>query len=131
MRDRRYRVWDPETEKMELVGALDWEGDCEKIITCNTQTQKLYNGYYPEYDFKIMEYLNKFDSNKKELCEGDIVLRIYGMVKVLYKCVYDVGKCCYIFDPITEGNYSKDLIHEHKVFTIVGNIFQNPEMLKG
>jgi len=70
MRNIKFRIWDKENKKMHMVGALDWDFSCENIVTCNTPENKLYFGYYKDFDPIIMQYIGVCDKNKKDIRGG-------------------------------------------------------------
>lgn len=74
------------------------------------------------------QYTGLKDKNGIEIYEGDIV----KTKNSLYKVIYD--KCC--FWGIDEmGKYPiyqiKHYIMEDEIFEVIGNIYENPELLEG
>ena len=123
MRKFEFRVFDPESRKMEQVGALDWDYTCSNIITCNTLTQKLYRGYHADSNFILMQFTGLTDINDKKIYENDIVALYKQEGVVVYK------QCVFIVEWYKEGkiNY-KSYLHECGKLKIIGNICENPEI---
>lgn len=78
-------------------------------------------------DLKIMEYTGLKDKNNKEIYEGDILFESFG--KRYYKVVFENGGFRAEFNGDFE-EYSLDLIDVvAQGCEIVGNIYENPELL--
>ncbi len=74
----------------------------------------------------IMQYIGIKDKNQKEIYEGDIVNG--GMYNGSYKLgiiVFNNGK--FYAEPI--GKFSEGISEEWNWFEVVGNIYENPELL--
>jgi uncharacterized phage protein (TIGR01671 family) len=124
MREIKFRVWDKENKKMSKVGAIDWNLACSEIITCNTQYEKLYNGYHEDFDFILMQYTGLKDKNGKEIYEGDVVKADYAGSHPFGEIVYDSGAFkVKIFD-------SPFFFYDCKV-EVIGNIYENSELIGG
>ena len=76
---------------------------------------------YPE---TIGQYTGLTDKNGKKIFEGDIVKNSIGtfIVKFLYGTF-----CC----SLIEENYLTELCSIHNQCEVIGNIHDNPELLKG
>ena len=75
----------------------------------------------------LMQYTGLKDKNGIDVYEGDVV----KTKNSLYKVIYD--KCC--FWGIDEmGKYpiyqTKHYVMEDEIFEVIGNIYENPELLK-
>jgi len=153
MREIKFRAWDKINEKMIYSNGeidyfdgdgieggametifLDMWGNVEKYIhtTGGTNEVKMIN------DAEIMQYTGLKDKNGKEIYEGDILkveLRskdnYIGRVDFNYGQFWCVkhngyGGTGYDFDFLcNKDRYSKTAIIE-----VIGNIFENPELLK-
>lgn len=79
-------------------------------------------------DLKIMQYTGLKDKNEKEIYEGDILFESFG--ERYYKVIFENAS----FRAEAEGDfdeYSFDLIDiVAQGCEIVGNIYENPELIK-
>lgn len=127
MRDIKFRAWD--SEKMiyqNNMQSISWPNhlkkECAVWVRCDFNNM----GY-----FELMQYTGLKDKNGKDIYEGDILKDLYGHH---LKVVFDGGSFRAVFgDSICEvegsefaGYYPKDITE----FFIVGNIYENTEMLK-
>lgn len=120
----RFRVWlpDPDVEKMLRVKALIFENDKTRCM-CGYA----YDFYLEDEDATIMQSTGLFDKNGKEIFEGDILSsKIYpvnGVVEyrtksgMLVNCLKEYSYYEYL------GNVASDR-------EIIGNIYENPELLE-
>ena len=78
----------------------------------------------PTSSDKIMQFTGLHDKNGKEIYEGDIVQR--GVI------VFERGKfqgCYFDGNGNLEETWEDDLYQERKI-EVLGNIYENPELLK-
>lgn len=76
-----------------------------------------------EKDLKIMQYTGLKDKNGKEIYEGDILSD--GNDEKPYKVVFENGS----FRAEADG-YSLDLEDYDDICEVVGNIYENPELIE-
>ncbi len=91
------------------------------------------NAFYPDfrdledgislfdYEYELMQFTGLYDKNGKEIYEGDIIL-FNNFGDTLDKVVYSPG--CF---HTSGGGYLLDEIREIEV---IGNIYENPELLE-
>ena len=101
MREIKFRAWNG--ERMKEV--LTW-GFNEKFISTPKEVS-------PEDDFKVMQYTGLKDKNGKEIYEGDLV----------YLAGYGNYQAVFPFIELYEAEAEKD------IGEIIGNIYENPELL--
>ena len=86
------------------------------------------NNILYEKNLKIMQYTGLKDKNNKEIYEGDILLD--GNNKKTYKVIFENGSFRAEFEGDFE-EYSFDLIDVvAQGCEVVGNIYENPELIK-
>lgn len=95
-----------------------------------------YNGIYAVDEDTICQYTGLTDKNGKKIFEGDIVIYgsdIYGKVKFgLYTAgfsITDTNQGFYIEFP-EESLYRKELGYWENKVIVIGNIYDNPELLE-
>lgn len=144
MRPIKFRAWDKNHKVMFLVDelCLNYEGGI--CVTADRQDKRFLAGYacLCPLDVELMQFTGLLDKNSREIYEGDVL-----SVKFFDGCTAR-GKNKYVF-----GNYivvwqqnrmgfgltecaGKRICVDSWVFIpandfeIIGNIFENPELLK-
>ena len=127
---RKFRVWD----KMRLQFIYP-ENDNQQhfIIDLNGRFHNLQNGSGGD-DYVIQQYTGLTDINDDPIYEGDILKNHYDVGNnIIGQVLYESDHGGYIFQYKRNGpnqnyiNLNCDVAFES---VIVGNIFENPELLK-
>lgn len=135
MREIKFRAWDAEAGKMiytpnETPPDATKETDCYYIgWTSMTGTWQMYcesNGRIREID-NLMQYTGEKDIDGREIYEGDIVKTCGGNK---YGELAKVHFLSAEFELRFLKDHSGDSIANYSL-KIVGNIYENPELLKG
>jgi len=81
----------------------------------------------------LSQFTGLHDKNGKEIFEGDIVNAQYNISSFFKKvCVYFENGCFYVDDKNPKQNLSIGyFFREKKEIEVIGNIYQNPELLGG
>lgn len=123
MREIKFRAWHKEKKIMGNVLGIDILH--KEIFFSNEDVD-----CYEHVDFKnieLMQYIGLKDKNGKEIYEGDILFESFG--EKYYKVVFENGSFRAEFEGDFE-EYSFDLIDVvAQGYEVVGNIYQNPELL--
>ena len=125
-RQRKFKVWDKLAQRMIYP---DKGYQQHYIIDLNGRFHNLQNGSGGD-DYVVIEYTGLTDSKDKEICEGDILIyNNYSIGQVIYEA--DHGGFIYQWKQNGPNqnyiNLNCDVAFES---VIVGNIFENPELLK-
>lgn len=128
MREIKFRGFSKTLNKWIIGVPYFSEGNWWILVDENTKSDDIGTGSYFVDKNSIGQYTGLKDKNGIEIYEGDIV----KTKNSLYKVIYD--KCC--FWGIDEmGKYPiyqiKHYIMEDEIFEVIGNIYENPELLKG
>jgi len=123
VREVKFRVWFELTKKMEYYGhpQLLEQGD-EMVFSA----EKYFRKEEGE-EFVLMQFTGLLDKNGKEIYEGYIVQTIHGNGFI---GTYEVKQNSYGWSPFNEiwnGQHAGDICE----FEVIGNIYENPELLKG
>ena len=134
MREFKFRVWSIEEKQFispNILEVFDESGDLTPFKYI--KTGKLNPLYMPVENYIIQQYTGLTDKNKKEIYEGDALdftarYKQTGPVEVIY---YGASFGCVVTD---DGGLKEfwDLSHivQQHYPEIIGNIFENPELLK-
>jgi len=124
-REIKFRAWDIRIK--EFLGVLN-----------NLNIEDFGNlGFtftnYKKGDLIFCQFTGLLDKNGKEIFEGDIVNAQYNICSYFKKvCVYFENGCFYVDDKNPKQNLSIDyFFREKKEIEVIGNIFQNPELVGG
>ncbi len=128
MREIKFRAWNKNKNKMYQVRGINF--DNEDLWLKINETQIMGANLF---EVELMQYTGLKDKNGKEIYKGDI-LQFYndvdyiikpGYAKVVFK---DGAFCCKHFKYGTE--YLANMDMSDMDITVVGNIYENPELLK-
>ena len=129
-RQLKFRVWDKLAERMIYPHN---DNQQHFIIDLNGRFHNLQNGSGGD-DYIIQQYTGLNDSNDNPIYEGDILKNHYDVGNnIIGQVLYEADHCGYIFQWKRKGrgqdykNLNCDVAFES---VIVGNIFENPELLK-
>ncbi len=120
MREIKFRAWDEEIKCMVKVDSMHFPlGKPNKKDIAVFNEEEFY--YEWVHDYKLMQYTGIKDKNGKEIYEGDIVCYKYNgeLIKVMVEFVngaYFAGDAF--------------LYNKRNVAKIIGNIYENPELLE-
>lgn len=129
MREIKFRCW--HDNKMQRVNYIDFAH--EKIDLFASDTIKFKEGV-------LMQYTGLKDKNGKEIYEGDICdMSILGGDHALMKISIQHG--CAGFEPLYPDKvhpydrcwnsfWDEHVLWNARYFTIIGNIYDNPELLE-
>ena len=133
MREIKFRAWYKITKEMEYLKDTSWPywGDC---ILENSDADGTDTGNY-----KIMQFTGLKDRNGKEIYEGDILSPGYTDDE-LFVVVFDETKARFAEKRVSknypthagfimDGSFLRTVLSSQRI-EIIGNIYENPELLK-
>lgn len=128
MREIKFRAWDKNKNEIREVTSINWYDEYIWVDETPMSGDKL-----PIESTPLMQYTGLKDKNGKEIYEGDIVTHnIYtkqsgrneqSKPKIVF---WDKEKCG--FETNERESYSAGMFYSE--YTVIGNIHQNPELLK-
>ena len=156
-REIKFRVWDRALNKM--ITKENVKGLLDTVNTGDLDTDYTYSRdeWYPAYDiltifdyfediedryiedtstkrFELMQYTELHDKNGKKIYEGDVVYcqTKFGKAKAIIKFI-DGKFVAYWNSALThpENGHHIACYEINKRFEVIGNVFENPELLGG
>ena len=115
MREIKFRAWYENFNEMYIVKGIDFQREMAYFDKYN---------YRSIYDIELMEWTGLHDKNGKEIYEGDILFEISG--EEYFKVVFENGSF-----RAEDDEYSLDLENNAHICEVVGNIYENSELLGG
>lgn len=133
MREIKFRAWDTERNAMAQVNYL---GLNDYELGMEDEECKCWNAPYP-YVCKLMQYTGLKDKNGKEICEGDIIETCDNKKQLViwhnngFKLKFTYSRT-YQGEPYTETTYLElgDTSSRRWGDEVIGNIYENPELLE-
>lgn len=120
----QYRGWDKQFKKMFKITALYLKYD--KVIA----VESLYDGIVTTNrqinDCIIMNSIGIEDINSKPIYQKDIVKDKYDRISIIK---YNNNSCGNFLYPI-DGNGSFIIINPTLKLEVIGNVYENPELIK-
>lgn len=114
-REVEFAFWHKQKKEMWSVQSIDW--DAREV--CNGGDIASLD------DGTLLQYTGLEDKNGKEMCEGDLVqcydhkVVVIGNIECFIDCLMAVRR-----------NKAQSISLKSQVLEIIGNIFENPELLK-
>ena len=125
MREIKFRAWDKQIKEMLSVDKIEWD---RKLVYIRSSTRDHMETprRISEDICCLMQYTGLNDKNGKEIYEGDIVTYFDRCYFIKFHLAnFMLSKKEYNYLELSHSTYSK----EGKV-TVIGNIYENPELLK-
>jgi uncharacterized phage protein (TIGR01671 family) len=128
----QFRAWYPERQKMYEVAKIDMWGDPDQA-TCDLAAvdEELFDIYLN--DVELMQYIGRKDINGKEICEGDIVsFDDCTSTESGYwerGCIGVVKWCNETVSFEVSNRLSAESYEVLDECVVIGNIYENPELL--
>ena len=124
-REIKFRSWDKILKIMSYnpVNAINFKGQF-----------LLNDGKFHDInktDYILMQYTGLKDKNGKEMYEGDIVKIMQETETFFDKVIYDNHLCSFRFEGLSDYCDFCDWLREGAEFEVVGNIYENPELIGG
>lgn len=119
MREIKFRAWLKEKKIMGEVLGIDI---LHKEIFFSNEDVDCYE-HTDFKDIELMQYTGLKDMREKEIYEGDILFEILG--EEYFKVIFENGSY-----RAENEEYSLDLSEYAHLCEIVGNVYENPELIK-
>ena len=125
MRELKFRVFAHERDDEGCVGFLEGDGFLNFYYDGGWRSLS----YFIKFpDFTVQQFTSLKDKNEKEIYEGDIIQKIVNGEHIYtYIVGYDESKASFTIKDSLESLISFVPVD---TFQIIGNIFENPEILK-
>ena len=118
-REIKFRAWDKHRNSMEYINDLYWFEE---------------NGIHDFNDdnYIFMQNTGLKDKNGKEIYDSDIVKVTWGSGKIVFYEVKYYGSLGYHYLRDTKNKEDDDIIciYDYSQMDVIGNVFDNPELLK-
>lgn len=127
----QFRVWDKKLKEWCFGYGCSKLDDHNLSIKFNGNLVNSYGGPTNQDRFVIQQFIGMTDKNNKEIFEGDIVSCICdndGANESLVKIVVEIEGFKLTIDDEYSGG--QDYHVGYSDFSIIGNIFENPELMK-
>ncbi len=131
MREIKFRAWNNREKVMSLLRGFDFLIK-QAIINCPNEKSKtaISSWDYKDKEIKLMQFTGLQDKNGKDIYEGDIVIYqyIFEDKESTFEIVWNVDRNgFYAEDEENMWCLEKEL---KKNFEVIGNIYENPELLE-
>jgi len=109
-----------------------WDKEKKRMVELNPYTEKLgfiHTDLITNDDWIVMQFTNLKGKNGKEIYEGDVVKGSGTPFEIIFQLGQFVGKDKKSSGWIDLGVF-KDIYKAFTIWEIIGNIYENPELLK-
>lgn len=118
-REIKFRAYSSHNHKMYPVSNIEWDIDGRIWVTADDGKNGIE---LIDEEAHLMQYAGLHDKNGREIYEGDVVKNEYGKVMEVQ---YDPRSAAF-----GVGDYYFGTIGSGKTLEVIGNIFENPELLE-
>lgn len=133
-KDIKFRIWNKMDRKFYTYNKLDttkWLIDMDGNLGYMDLTDFSWGGLIPKGFYQINQYTGLKDKNGKEIYEGDICKYVCGKSEWIAEVVFHYGMFTFPIKEKPLGRY----VYIHNVLEreleVIGNIYENPELLEG
>ena len=124
MREIKFRAWDLKTKKMHTAENINFCGRKTVTVQYNPVKKICLDSAI------LMQYTGVKDKNGVEIYEGDIIRGHTGRYQVDCVVRWSMGNCGFIAEPtIMERTYLCLNPGSTKSYEVIGNIYENPELV--
>ena len=126
MRTIKFRAWDG--KKMRAICELHWDTLGRFIKTVTDANYLLY----PK-DIELMQFTGLKDQHGKEIYEGDLLINhgvTNDMKQRIFKAVWNDTAARYSLKDIAANMYTSMDRNDTSRCEVIGNIYENPDLLK-
>lgn len=123
MREIKFRAWDEKEKKMFNPSSISWKDGVLWVCDSHGENKLEYELINP--NSHLMQYTGLKDKNGVEIYEGDIV-KSEQWYPQTYKVIFEEGSFGFKREV---GDYLNSL-HYLESFEVIGNIYQNPELIE-
>lgn len=129
MREIEFRAWLKNRKKMRIVCAIDFSSN---EVDCSGNDE--YVGWYGLNEYELMQWTGLKDINGTKIFEGDIVEIWYNFENEYFeeKTLHSRGVIKFdkgMFEVKFEG-YNYYINADGLTLEVIGNIYENPELLE-
>lgn len=121
MRPIEFRAWLKDEKKIIDVKAIDFDENGD-VLSVNYPEGKSYSGYDKD-NIELMQYTGLKDKNGVKIFEGDIAKNVLN--NDIYEVIFTMGGFELLLNNIYA--YPFHLITDN--LEVIGNIYENPELL--
>ena len=130
IKEVKFRIWDKEYEEFiqfNKMGFLE-DGSLWYVQGVDENEKEIDPPYFEnQNDWELMQYTGLKDKNGVEIYEGDVLFHpLQGRRKVFYP--YSETVASYGLRDIDNG-FGSTLQDSHAVWEVIGNIYDNPELV--
>jgi uncharacterized phage protein (TIGR01671 family) len=118
MREIKFRAWNKETKSMRIVDNMQL--DNSKVNLVFMENGELAPESFLRENLILLQFTGLKDEDGKEIYEGDIVQKGFEKYQIEWQ---------YTSFGINTRNYGWQLLDEFTDLKIIGNIYENPELL--
>lgn len=120
-----------EEDAMVPVGILDITGGEVTVWGCGRENCGMCDDYFRLKDIILMQSTGLLDKNGVEIFEGDIVKNTTQMVYLGHRFEVSWNSAYVCFQLLNRGKTSNvPLIQNFMSYEVIGNIYENPELLE-
>lgn len=126
-REIKFRAWRTTWDKKMLHVSRLWMPEDERCLGATNEDETIGIKTATADEYELMQFTGLKDKNGTELYEGDIV-DVRGYKSAI--CCENSYVSFYFWNEITHEFVGLAFLLGYKNFEIVGNIYENPELLE-